>query len=160
MKSKLLAVMSIAASTALLSGCSLGQFSFTGTMSVPTMSTNVDGYGPSGPGETCFFGEDGQSYPDIDAGSQVVLKDSTGKSIAVSSLGQGGLLFGWDAGGSRVYSSSDTFMHDLCSYEFTFEGVQSGDNIFSIEIGSRGDVVFSKEELLEGPALSLGNFGD
>ena len=160
MKSKLVAGLGIIASTTLLSGCAFGSFSVTGTMSVPTWSSHLEEYGPEVVGDSCFWPEGEQSYPDIDFGSQVVLKDSTGKTIAVTNLGQGGLALGWEAGGSRVYQSSDTFMHDLCSYEFTFEGVQSGDQIFSIEIGSRGDVVYSKQELLDGPSLSLGNFGD
>jgi hypothetical protein len=160
MKNRLFTGIGLVAATTMLSGCSLGSFSFTGTMSVPTWSSNLENFEPDGPGDACWWPEGEQSYPDIDSGSQVVLKDSSGKTIAVSTLRKGGLALGWDSNGSRVYSSGDTFMHDLCVYEFEFEDVQSGDQIFSIEIGNRGEVIYSKEDLLGGPGLSLGEFGD
>jgi hypothetical protein len=127
-------------------------------MSVPAIASNLSDYPADEPGDSCFFGSEGPDYPDIAAGTPVTLRDSTGATVGVSRLENPGLLFGWGSERPRVYSSSDQFTEDFCVWEFTFEEVESGDDFFSVEVGNRGEVQFSREDLEGGLArLSLGN---
>lgn len=141
----------------LISGCSVAPLSFSGTMSVPTQAWDGgSNYSPTEAGDMCNFGED-QDYPDINAGTQVTLRDSTGATVGLSRLTQGRHLLGWSESGIPVYSSSDSFMEDLCVYEFEFEDVETDDEFFSIEIGKRGELQYTREQLeTAGVQASLG----
>jgi hypothetical protein len=154
---KIFTVASIAVVLA-LAGCSPALEDVSGTITVTgAVATNLDEYGPTEPGETCWFGTDGPKYPDISAGAQVKLSNAAGEVIAISSLRNGGHLLGWTEFGTRIYSSSDEFVEDFCSFDFTFEQIALSDGIYSIEVASRGGVLYSKEDLLDGVSLSLGN---
>jgi hypothetical protein len=122
------------------------------------MAKDLPSFPADEPGDNCYFGEEGSDYPDITAGTQVTLRDSSGATVGVSRLENPGLLFGWGLDRPRVYSSSTTFTEDFCVSQFTFEEVESGDNFFSVEVGNRGEVQYSRDDLAAGLArLSLGD---
>jgi len=154
MQPKFKIIAQLAISIAVLSGCSpTSQVS--GSITIPTTA-------PKGV-DVCMWPTTGNSkypenvYPDIRRGTPVELRNSSGDLVAIGSLGQGKLLFGWSASGTPVYSSTDEFTKDYCVFPFTLEGVNLSDRIYSIEVGTRGQVNFTKQELLDGPALSLGD---
>jgi len=154
MKKNFKIIAQLAISIAVLSGCSsTGQVS--GSITIPSSAAkDVD---------ACMWPTTGNSkypenvYPDIDRGTPVELRNSSGDIVGIGSLGQGKLLFGWSASGTPVYSTTTDFTKDYCVFPFTLEGVNLSDEIYSIEVGTRGQVNFTKQELLDGPSLSLGN---
>lgn len=82
------------------------------------------------------FGSGG--YDDMAAGTQVVIRDADGKTVAVGELGPG------------TPESSVT-----CVFTFNVRDVPAGSNIYSVEISHRGEISFSPDEA-ENLELSLG----
>lgn len=155
---KILTLGVLSVSLSLVGGCTGSEpLNFSGTMTVPITAWDGGGdYEPDQAGDVCLFGDD-QDYPDIDAGTQVTLRDSTGATVGLSNLRVGTHLLGWSEGGTPVYSSSDSFMEDFCVYGFEFVDVETDDNFFSIEIGSRGELQYTREQLeTTGVEASLG----
>jgi hypothetical protein len=147
-------------SISILTGCSAAGEAITpaGQITIPAMAfkgDETDG-GRTMPGDPCFFGTDGNPYPDVDAGAQVTLRDSTGATVGLANLTSAGHLFGWDASQPKIYSSSDNFTEDFCVFEFKFEPLQSDDTFFSVEVASRGQVNFERDAL-SFMVLSLGD---
>ena len=111
-----------------------------------TISLNTTrGVGVTLSGSTC----DGSGgYSDITQGSEVELRDATGKLIAVTKLGNG-------AWGGNI-------MAGRCTFYFRFDDVElegDDDALFTIQIGNenRGGVTYSRDKLLQGPVtLSIG----
>lgn len=149
---------------ATLTGCGPQTADISGTMSIPTAAVNLDDSPPYEPGDICFFGDSSpdspvpsaSDYPDIGVGTQVKLLGPDGSIVAISSLGRGGLRYGWRDFTESYFTSSDTFKEDLCDYEFTFEEVTLEEDFYSVEVANRGQLTYSVEELLDGVALSLG----
>lgn len=108
------------------------------------------------PGDSCFFGTDGNRFPDIDTGAQVTLRDSSGATVGLSRLGRGEHLFGWMDGLPTIFAHTDAWVEDNCVFEFVIEGVESSDNFFSVEVAGRGEVSYSRSDLTEGISLSIG----
>ncbi len=154
---KFFTFMAASAAVVLLSGCAAEKIDVSGTISIPAISTNLEDYEPDVAGDNCYFGQDGNPYPDVDFGAQVKLRDSTGATVGLGNLSKGGLLMGWSADGIRVYSSSDTFMEDYCVFDFVIEQVELRDEIYSLEVANRGEVSYTKEDLISGASLSLGD---
>jgi hypothetical protein len=93
-------------------------------------------------------------YPDVTIGTQVILRDSTGATVGLTQLQAGELLLGYDESRDRGNGRS---AEDICVYSYEFIEVESQDKFFTIEVGSRGEVSFSREDLLSGFAsVSLG----
>ena len=151
-------LLGIALALPLLAGCS-SSFTVQGTMTIPAVAWDGDGdeSAKTKPGDACYFGKDGNRYPDVDSGAQVTLRDSTGATVGIGSLQNGGHLLGWSANGARLYSTSDSFVYDYCTFNFTIPNVDSGDQFFSIEVAGRGEVAYSRDDLEQGVSLSLGD---
>ena len=143
-----------------LAGCGLigsQSFGFEGTMTLPAVAWKGDADGGrTEAGESCYFGVDGNPYPDIDAGTQVTLTDSMGAIVGISNLESGGHLFGWGPDLPRLYDD-DSFVEDYCSFNFSFEDISSPDEFFSVEVGTRGAIQYSREDLEAGISVSLGD---
>jgi len=138
-------------------GCAPQTLSFTGSVSTPTEARGGFGFDPPDEaGGPCVRETD---YPDVSLGAQVILRDSSGDTIGLASLGQGALLNGWYPDGIRTpegYEHSG-YVEDLCVYSFRFSDVKSNDDFFSIEVGRRGEVHFSRQQLEESDAfLTIG----
>jgi hypothetical protein len=78
-------------------------------------------------------------FADIAAGAQVVIKDSTGKVVATTTLAGG---TGPTAGGT-------------CTFGF-HTSVPSGSDFYGVELGRRGVVQFTADQLADGVHLTLG----
>ena len=78
-------------------------------------------------------------YDDIGEKAAVTIRDDSGKTVAQGRLGPG-------AG------------QDLnCTFPFTVDDVPSGSKFYEVEVSHRGGVVFSRDDLDDGPVkLSLG----
>ena len=154
MRTKFKIIAQLAISIAVLSGCS-STSQVSGSITIPAVaSEGVD---------ACMWTTTGGNeypenvYPDIDRGTPVELRNSSGDIVGIGSLDQGTLLYGWSASGTPVFSTTAEFTKDYCVFPFTLEGVNLSDEIYSIEVGTRGQVNFTKQELLDGPSLSLGD---
>lgn len=78
-------------------------------------------------------------YADVRAGAPVTVKDSAGKTLALGQLGTG------KAEGK------------VCRFDFTVGGVPSGEEIYGIEVGRRGVVQYTEDQMREPIVLSLGS---
>lgn len=78
-------------------------------------------------------------YEDITEGAQVVIADSSGKTLAIGSL----------EGGRRVASTA-------CSFTFTIKGVPDGEAFYGISVAHRGAVQFTRADLDKPIRLSVG----
>lgn len=146
----------------ILSGCAgTAPLSFSGTMSIPSMAWDGgDDKYTTEAGDNCLFKEGESDYPDIDAGTQVTLRDSTGATVGLTNLRQGSTLIGWSESGTPVYRTGDTipsFTEDFCVFKFEFLDVESEDTFFSVEVGKRGQIQYTREQLeTSGVGVSLG----
>lgn len=143
---------------ALLAGCDASGLqgssqTFSGYMTVPDKAFALEDSEPEKAGDPCHPYLDTNDYPDIQAGTSVTLRDSAGEIVGLTSLQDGTLVNGWSDDGSGLSSVSD----DSCSYKFVFEEVESSDDFFSVEVGNRGQVEVTREDLELGLVfLSLG----
>lgn len=87
-------------------------------------------------GQECY-GTGG--YNDMVPGTQVVIRDADGTSVAVGDLGPG------TVGDYNV----------VCEFDFTVEDVPSGSSVYSVEVSHRGEISF-KEAQAQDLALTLG----
>ncbi|MDO7867140.1 hypothetical protein [Nocardioides jiangxiensis] len=78
-------------------------------------------------------------YSDIGEGTQVVVRDSGGKTVSVGSL----------EAGTREEA------YGICTYRFTVKDV-SGDWPMSVEVSHRGQIVFGKDDA-DGVVVTLGS---
>ena len=77
-------------------------------------------------------------YDDIDKGTDVVVKDAAGKTVALGSLKAGKGLDG------------------ECAFLFTVNDVPDGLKFYGVEISHRGTVQYTQAQMKKGPTLSLG----
>ena len=68
----------------------------------------------------------------IAAGAQVVVRDSKGEQVGLGQLLPGALPK--DVEGSYT-----------CEFPFTVKGVPEGEGLFTVEVGSRGQVTFERD---------------
>lgn len=81
-------------------------------------------------------------YDDIHAGTQVVITDSAGVPIALGKLDEGELE-------GRVPG----VISDICRFTFSISQVPTGKGFYGVEVGHRGGVQYSEQEIFG--ALSL-----
>lgn len=143
-----IAVTALVALSALaLAGCSTSAaakpapakpktFSSKGSITVP----NGDYSAPGNDGSFCG-GMPG--YGDIVGGAQVVVKDESGKTLAVAPLEAG-------------VTDSTSGVVIKCRYDFELKGLPNA-KFYSVHVGNqaRGDVQFSKSDMKSGPALVI-----
>jgi hypothetical protein len=121
----------------------------TGTISVPTTFSSVfssDVGGPCAPDA---------GYEDVDQGTQVVVRDADGRTVALGSLDVGSLQ---PPAGLEDDPGSAPMKDLRCVYEFAVT-VEPGSDFYSIAVGGeqRGAVEFTAEELTAPVELSLGD---
>lgn len=153
---KLQKILVVAAVLA-LAGCSSVKTDVTGTISILGALAYKGETNQAKAGDPCFFPKDGNLYPEIESGAQVKLGNDSGTVLALGTLGTGGLRLGWSENGERKFASSDKFMKDECVYEFTLSPVELKDEFHFIEVANSGEVLFSREDLLAGVSLTLGD---
>lgn len=121
------AVLLIAGTLAVLAlGGQTQRFTVAGTFNIANMSELANGLNAdSGPG-----------YGDIHPGTEVLLSDETGKTIAVGHL-------------ERDYSRAG-------AYTFKLTEVPAGLKFYGLTVASRGTVHFTEAQLRAGPHVSLG----
>jgi hypothetical protein len=73
----------------------------------------------------------GGGYDDMSGGAQVVIRDSTSKTIAAGQLAEG------------VKVDVVT-----CEFDFAIDDVPSGNAPYSVEVSHRGEIVFKEEQAL------------
>lgn len=137
-----------------LSGCSATPKS---EAKSPTFDTTGSVSVPSGAWDSRYAGQpcdgfrgisdrpiDG-NYDDIGPGTQVVVKNESGKTISVTML---------DAGTITEPGTGTTL---VCTSSFTLTGLPDS-KFYSIHVGGpmRSDVQFTKSEMKAGPAMSAG----
>lgn len=105
-------------------------------------------------GQMALLGEEGDSYSnveggttctaldgydDISAGTQVVVSDASGDTVAVGQL---------DAGKATS---------EACAFAFKIDDVPAGSKFYKVEVGKRGGLQYTEKELRAGVAVSLGS---
>lgn len=78
-------------------------------------------------------------YDDLRDGSEVVISENGGKTVAVGALE-----------GSRNAA-------DRCVFSFNISGVPSGKKFYGVSVTHRGVVQFSEQEMKSGPGLTIGD---
>ncbi len=108
-------------------------------MTVPSgLQNRLDG------GQGCL---PAQGYDDVDTGTQVTIRDADGKTIGTATLGDGA-----KTGESQPWNGNMAFP---CTFDFSAEVPAS--DFYAVEVGSRGEVTFTREEVENGGvALSVG----
>jgi len=84
-------------------------------------------------------------YADISVGAQVIISDSTGKTVALTGL----------IGGNGM--RSDDFKSVVCSFGFISFTVPPGAGFYGIAIGHRDPLMYSESDLADDIHLSLGH---
>lgn len=77
-------------------------------------------------------------YADIKTGAQVVVKDATGNVVATTTLGPG------------------TGVGGTCTFPFRIE-VPSGSDFYGVELGRRGSVQYTADQMADGVHLTIGS---
>lgn len=72
-----------------------------------------------------------RSYADVNAGSQVIVRDANGTKVALGELGAGAIV---DAGGGLP----------ACEFHLSVPDVPSKGDVFSVQIGSHDEVTFDR----------------
>lgn len=158
--SKVGVVLAVSLAASLLASCSPAPFSGSGTMSAPDKAFNwddEDGRETDVRGSDCKRSNLGldPKYPDIQEGTSVTLRDSTGAIVALSRLDSGSLRNGWVE--EELGSGFRAVVDDVCVYKFMFEEIDSSDEFFSVEVGNRGEIQVSRSNLELGlVGVSLG----
>lgn len=135
--------MAVVAVALALAGCGGGggePTSIPGTLVIPASGPS---YRPDAlPRDPC---EGGGGYSDVNASTVVVLRDERGEIVDRADLGGGHLEI--DNGNSR-----------FCRFRFYLE-LPAGDDMdeeFTVEVGRRGEVLFTRQDLLgQGAQLEL-----
>jgi len=133
-----------------LTGCgpaTPATFSGSGFMSVPDKAFGgPDSASDDKEGSECNLWLDVTKYPDIQEGTSVTLRDSTGAVVGLSSLYGATLSRGWV---SKPTSSGriPAVVDDTCVLKFKFDEIKSGDEFFSVEVGNRGQVDIRRSDL-------------
>jgi len=148
---KLLGFLLFSALTFSLSGCAqgIGTWDGSGAMSVVVIVDYNKGDFETA-GTPC---QGSEKSPDLRSGTSVTLRDSAGVVVSLSQLEGGTLAKGYvpTKGFEGFFSADD------CVFEFQFVDVESDDKFFSVEVGSRGEVNTTREDLELGlVVLSLG----
>ena len=145
-------LLCLSALTFSLSGCAqeietIETWNGSGAVSVDSpISDRMIGAVVTPPGGPC---EGSTDYPDIRVGTTVTLRDSTGGIVSLSRL-EVGTHVEIDRGWSGLNPVD-------CVLDFQFVDVESDDKFFSVEVGSRGEVNTTREDLEFGlVALNLG----
>lgn len=132
----------------LLAGCAATPEPFTvnGSVSVP-----LDYQAIWDTGEQAAVGDPcagGAGYDDISEDAQVIVTDAQGDIVARGSLGRGILKAG----------ESDSLFEATCVFKFRVPEIPAGESFYTVEVGreSRGGVVYTEDEMIEGVELSLG----
>jgi Protein of unknown function (DUF2510) len=88
-------------------------------------------------------------FDDIRAGTQVVLSDDAGETLVIGEL-EAGVLVG-------VREGHDGFLEGPwpCSFTFTLEGIPDIDGYYTLTVGQRGDLKYSRSQLDEPLSLTL-----
>lgn len=110
-------------------------FSVTGKMTVT--GTGPLDYWTGGQGSAC---QNGGGYGDINLGTQVVVSDASGKTLALGRLGPGTVS---DAAGRS------------CSFPFVVSGVPAGHEFYGIEIAHRGRLQYTADQIQQPLSLEL-----
>lgn len=90
-------------------------------------------------------------FSDLTAGTQVVVKDSTGTVIGTGALG-------FNAQQTQIQSSLQPGL-SVCIYPFTVTGVQGGEPRYGIEVSHRGTVWFSAKQITKPVGLLVSSGG-
>jgi len=147
---KLFGLLFFSALTFSLSGCAqqIETWDGSGSMSVFVV-VQYNGGDFETAGAPC---QGSDKSPDIRSGATATLRDSAGVVVSLSQLEGGKLTTGYvDTEGNAGFFSGDN-----CVFDFQFIDVESDDKFFSVEIGSRGEVNITREDLELGlVALSL-----
>jgi len=85
-------------------------------------------------------------YSDLGEGTQVIVRDDSGKTVGIGSLDAGSVPERFDFGDTIV----------SCGWSFTVEEVTSGAASYSVEVAHRGEIAFTEDEA-ESVALTLGS---
>jgi hypothetical protein len=107
------------------------------------MTVNASGEGT--PGKPCTA-ERSSGIDDLNLGAPVVVRDSSGKTVGLSSLGAG--VFAIEPGGVGGYSV-------YCAFPFSVTAVPAGDHFYSIEVAHRGQVTLSQKNVVAPIHLNL-----
>ena len=89
-------------------------------------------YGISGEGNNCF-GRSG--YQDIRGGTQIIVKDGSGKVLAIGKISNG-------------RSPAGQYFQHICRFTFKISNI-SRTNFYSIKIGRRGEILYSYQDLVK-----------
>jgi hypothetical protein len=118
--------------TALVVSSQPSTFTVTGTFAITAPA------GTYNPATYCT----GAGYADVHTGTEVVLSDEAGKTLAVGQL------------------VADASLGDAsrrgCAYTFTLTGVPAGIKIYGLTMSHRGTVHYTEAQLRAGPHLTLG----
>ena len=124
-----------------LAGCSGSEpaVQLTGTVDVPSgLQNRLDG------GSGCMPTD---GYDDVDTGTSVTIRDENGKTIGTAQLGDGE-----KTGDLQPFNGNSAFP---CTFSFT-TSVPAAE-FYSVEVGSRGEVTFSRADVeADAVALTLG----
>jgi hypothetical protein len=150
------------AATVLLTGCGVSQlaskaassptptsFTIKGTMTVKS----GEGSDPN-MGKSCIT--DG-GYADISTGTQVTVKNGTGKVLALGSLGPGSTsdwltLPTFDPETGSIESRPQA---TKCRFAFSVPNVPEGEDFYAVEVSHRGEVRYSRSDLNTSVTLRL-----
>jgi hypothetical protein len=150
---KLLKVMVVCGAALALTGCAAAaphptpkpKLSASGSISVPIdASALMTGATDNTEGSPCTSTA---GYDDIAGGTQVVITDATGKTVAVGVHESGALKAGPDA----------TAFDARCDFPFTVTGIPAGSKFYGVHIGNtnRG-VQQERPDQLKSIALTIG----
>jgi hypothetical protein len=105
------------------------EFTARGTLTMPNTTGAIDWemYGETG--ETCWGGID---YVDIAEGAEVIIRNGKGDSVGLGTLEAGTL--------------TKSARGRTCAWEFTVEDIPDEGELFTIEIGRRGEVTFKRDD--------------
>lgn len=120
-------VLAIAGVVAYLATAS-GTVTVTGTLEL-SHREDIDGH--------CDTGLPG--FTDIHGGTQIIVTDGAGKTLAIGRLGSGTAM-----------------KKSLCLYDFSITDVPGGEGFYGIEVAHRGRVQYSRADLDKPIRLSVG----
>lgn len=83
-------------------------------------------------------------FDDVQAGAQVVIRDSAGKQVALGELGPGST--------TGKLSAIDT----TCEFTLLVFDIPEGDDIYTVEVSHRGEISFTRDEGESGLHMTLG----